>query len=75
LLALVQQYKKEALPKDKAIRRLNLVEYGKAPAGSHVVFAPLPTVSPTLQEAADILAQLKHKRSNDGRPCILFLSD
>jgi tyrosyl-tRNA synthetase len=75
LLALVQQYKKEAMPKDKAIRRLNLVELGKAPAGSHVVFAPLPNVAPTLQEAADILAQLKHKQSKADRPCVLFLSD
>jgi tyrosyl-tRNA synthetase len=72
LLALVQGYKKEELPKDKAVRRLNLVELGKAPANSHVVFAPLPNANPTLQEAVDILALL---RQSNGRPTVLFLSD
>jgi tyrosyl-tRNA synthetase len=72
LLALVQGYKKEALPKDKAVRRLNLVELGKAPASSHVVFAPLPNANPTLQEAVDILSLL---RQSNGRPTVLFLSD
>jgi len=74
LLASVQQYKKEALAPtgDKAPRRLKLVELGKVTAGSHLVFAPLPTAAPTVQESMDILAQL---RTANGRPCVLFLSD
>jgi tyrosyl-tRNA synthetase len=74
LLAAVQQYKKEALTPsaDKAPRRLNLVELGKVTAGSHLVFAPLPNANPTLQEAIDILAQV---RASNGRKCVLFLSD
>eukprot|EP00538_Stauroneis_constricta_P006208 CAMPEP_0119567746 /NCGR_PEP_ID=MMETSP1352-20130426/36844_1 /TAXON_ID=265584 /ORGANISM="Stauroneis constricta, Strain CCMP1120" /LENGTH=731 /DNA_ID=CAMNT_0007617035 /DNA_START=67 /DNA_END=2262 /DNA_ORIENTATION=+ len=72
LLALVQQYKKEALPKDKAVRRLNLVELGKVPAGSHVVFAPLPSSNPTLQDA---VATLRLLHQSGDKPCILYLSD
>jgi tyrosyl-tRNA synthetase len=72
LLALVQQYKKEALPKDSQVRRLNLVELGKVPAGSHLVFAPIPNATPTLQEAMDVLTAL---RQSNGRPRVLFLSD
>jgi tyrosyl-tRNA synthetase len=72
LLALVQQYKKEKLPKDSKARRLNLVELGKVSAGSHLVFAPLPNAAPRLQEAMDVVNLLK--TSND-RPSILFLSD
>jgi tyrosyl-tRNA synthetase len=74
LLATMLQYKKESLvpSADKAPRRLNLVELGKVTAGSHLVFAPLPNAKPTLQEAIDILAQL---RASNGRKCVLFLSD
>jgi tyrosyl-tRNA synthetase len=72
LLALVQQYKKETMPKDSKVRRLNLVELGKVPAGSHLVFAPLPNATPTLQEAMDILTAL---RQSNGRPRVLFFSD
>ena len=72
LLALVRQYKKEALPKDSKVRRLNLVELGKISAGSHLVFAPLPSTNPTLQDAMNILNLLKKA---NGKPCILFLSD
>lgn len=74
LLAQVQQFKKEAAVKtpSKQIRRLNLVESGMAPGGAHVVFAGLPDPNPPLQEAADIILQL---RQANGRPCILFLSD
>ena len=72
LLALVRQYKKEALPKDSKVRRLNLVELGKVSAGSHLVFAPLPSTNPTLQDAMDILNLLKKA---NGKACILFLSD
>jgi tyrosyl-tRNA synthetase len=72
LLALVQQYKNEKLPKDSKARRLNLVELGKVSAGSHLVFAPLPNAAPRLQEAMDVVNLLK--MSNDRTP-ILFLSD
>eukprot|EP00934_Nitzschia_sp_Nitz4_P008845 Nitzschia sp. Nitz4//scaffold119_size111653//73650//75940//NITZ4_004203-RA/size111653-augustus-gene-0.213-mRNA-1//1//CDS//3329533875//8835//frame0 len=74
LLALVQQYKKEAstqLP-NKVVRRLNLVELGKVPAGSHLVFAPVPNASPTLQEAIDTAALLQ--QAGD-KPAVLYLSD
>ena len=58
---------------EKTIRKLDLVSLGKAPAASHVVFAPLPSANPTLQEAVDIIAQL---RSDDSiAPKVLFLSD
>jgi tyrosyl-tRNA synthetase len=72
LLALVQQYKNEKLPKDSKARRLNLVELGKVSAGSHLVFAPLPNAAPRLQEAMDVVNLLN--MSNDRTP-ILFLSD
>lgn len=74
LLALVQQYKQEAKTEvaEKVVRRLNLVELDKVPAGSHLVFSPVPNVSPTLQEAVDTLALL-HKAGD--KPAMLFLSD
>lgn len=73
LLAQVQRFKKEAAVKtEKQIRRLNLVESGKAPAGSHLVFAGMPSPNPTLQEATDILLQI---RQAEGKPCVLLLSD
>jgi tyrosyl-tRNA synthetase len=73
LLALVQQYKKEAQPKDSKVRRINLVELGKVPAGAHLVFAPLPTAAPTLQSAVDVLTLLQ--QAGDDKPAVLFLSD
>ena len=77
LLAKVQQYKKESKEpsaKDKVVRRLNAVELGVAPAASHVVFAPMPSSNPTLQEAMDLLSLLRQCSSSD-TPRILFLSD
>mmetsp|Transcript_3202 Transcript_3202/g.5895 ORF Transcript_3202/g.5895 Transcript_3202/m.5895 type:complete len:776 (-) Transcript_3202:38-2365(-) len=70
----VKQYKKESLDTtEKTIRKLDLVSLGKAPAASHVAFAPLPSANPTLQEAVDVIAQL---RSDDSiAPKVLFLSD
>ena len=70
----VRQFKKEALDAsmEKTIRKLDLVALGKTPADSHVVFAPLPSVTPTLQEAANIIVQL---RSESSAPKVLFLSD
>jgi tyrosyl-tRNA synthetase len=75
LLASVKEYKKESLePKGQpVVRRLNLVQANKIPEQSHLVFAPMPTaVTPTLQEAVDVIAQL---RMTNGRPCVLYLSD
>jgi tyrosyl-tRNA synthetase len=76
LLAKVRQYKKETTPlsQDRKIRRLNLVELSKVPAGSHLVFTPLPNANPSLQEAVDVLAMLRRGARN-GRPCVLMLLD
>jgi len=73
LLNKVRMYKKEAPPKVSNVRRLNLVELSKVPAGSHLVIAPVPTAAPTLQEAIDVLALLR--RAEEGQPCVLMLSD
>lgn len=73
LLNKVRQYKKEAPPKVTNVRRLNLVELSKVSAGSHLVFAPMPTATPTLQEAIDVLALLR--RAEEGQPCVLMLRD
>lgn len=80
LLDLVRAYKKEtAKPSERAAaRRLNLVELCKVPAKSHLVFAPLPSANPTLQEAIDLLVQLRVPSRAEGegnRPRVLFLSD
>lgn len=74
LLEQVQQFKKEAAAQtgDSKLRRLDLAASGKAPAGAHVVFAALPDPNPPLQEAVDIILQL---RKAEGKDCILFLSD
>jgi tyrosyl-tRNA synthetase len=73
LLVKVQQYKTEAAPVEKTIRRLDLVAAGKVQGGSHLVFAPLPTAQPTLQMAIDLLKQLG--KSGPGQPCALLLPD
>lgn len=73
LLAKVREYKKEALPKDSKVRRLNLVELSKVPAGSHLVFAPVPNAAPTLQEAVDVLAAVH--QSKEGQKAVLMLLD
>jgi len=75
LLEQVRQFKREAAATTSTseIRRLNLVSLGKIPSQSHVVFAPAPSVKPTLQEALNTLDQL---RSTDGdKAIVLFLSD
>lgn len=74
LLAQVQQFKKEAASttKESKVRRLNLVESGKVPSGAHVVFSGIPNANPSLQEALDIIFQLREAQD---RPCVLFLSD
>eukprot|EP00977_Amphora_coffeiformis_P015519 scaffold4535_cov179-Amphora_coffeaeformis.AAC.4 len=75
LLRLVQEYKKEPGPTKTTVRRLNLVQLGKAPAGAHLVMAPLPVAEPTLQQALDTLAQLRQSTANPAQPRVLFLSD
>ena len=74
LLAQVREFKKEVSNPsgDAKVRRLNLVESGKAPANAHLVFAGMPSVNPSLQETTDIILQL---REANGNPCVLFLSD
>jgi tyrosyl-tRNA synthetase len=74
LLDQVRQFKKEsssgtsgssgsttstATTDKKTMRRLNLIELGKVASNAHVVLAPLPNAQPTLQEAMDILTQLR----------------
>jgi tyrosyl-tRNA synthetase len=73
LLAKVRQYKRETMPKDSKVRRLNLVELSKVPLGSHLVFAPVPNAAPTLQEAVDILASLQ--LAKEGQKSVLMLLD
>lgn len=75
LLEQVQRFKREgsSAVKDKVIRRLNLVEMNKVPGQSHVVFAPLPKVIPTLHELQSIIIQLK--AGEEGQPKILYLRD
>jgi tyrosyl-tRNA synthetase len=77
----VRTYQKEALVSigapataTKTLRRLDLVALHKAPAESHVVFAPLPSAAPTLQEAVNVMAQLRCSESST-KPRILVLSD
>ena len=86
LLEQVRQFKKEAAEKPASasaneVRRLNLVELGKVQPNCHLVLAPMPSVKPTLQEALDVLDQLKAKTAAGGNadadapPLVLFLSD
>ena len=87
LLEQVRQFKKEAAEKPASasaneVRRLNLVELGKVQPNCHLVLAPMPSVKPTLQEALDVLDQLKAKAGGagagtdaDAPPLVLFLSD
>jgi len=75
----VKEYKKESLAASsstagKAARRLNLVELKMVPAGSHLVFAPMPVAAPSLQCAVNTLSQLRQSTGSD-RPAVLFLSD
>lgn len=79
LFAKVKEYKKESLAASsstagKAARRLNLVELKMVPAGSHLVFAPMPVAAPSLQYAVNTLSQLRQSTGSD-RPAVLFLSD
>ena len=74
LLAQMKQFKKEESTTitEKKIRRLNLVSLDKVPADCHLVFAPLPSATPTLQETVSILAQLQ---TGGCCPKVLYLCD
>ena len=74
LLAQMKQFKTEEATTVtiKKIRRLDLVTLNKVPAGSHMVFAPLPSPAPTLQEAVSLLAQLQ---AGGDQPKVLYLCD
>jgi tyrosyl-tRNA synthetase len=69
----VHAYKKIGTPVTRAFRRLDAVACGVVPAGSHVVFAPAPTASLTLQHCVDVITQLASAPRGQGR--VLFLSD
>jgi len=75
LLEQVRRFKREgnSAAKEKVIRRLNLVEMNKVPGMSHVVFAPLPKVKPTLHELKSIITQLK--ACQEGQSKLLYLRD
>jgi tyrosyl-tRNA synthetase len=82
LLQKIVDYKREAASADatvKTVRRLNLVQLSHVPAGSHLVLAPLPHPNPTLQEAMNVLARLRHSRVQDSalasQPLVLLLQD
>mmetsp|Transcript_25585 Transcript_25585/g.38262 ORF Transcript_25585/g.38262 Transcript_25585/m.38262 type:complete len:817 (-) Transcript_25585:179-2629(-) len=76
LLEQVRQFKRDGNKKSsgKEIRRLNLVSLGKVNAGSHVVFAPLPSTSPKLEDSLKVLLQLKLSQSGE-KSKVLFLPD
>lgn len=71
----VREFKREGntTSVNKEIRRLNLVALGKVMNESHVVFSPLPSPSPTLEQSLQILTQLK--AANNDKPRVLFLPD
>lgn len=71
LLEQVQQFKKDATPATSTPRRLDLSNH--VPADAHLVFAPLPTANPTLQQAVDVLARIRSGGQN--RKTVLYLSD
>lgn len=74
LLAQMIQFKKDEATSTtaKKIRRLDLVSLKKVHAGSHMVFANLPTATPSLQDAVSILSQLQVGGS---QPKVLYLCD
>lgn len=74
LLAKVKEYKKLGKADTiKTVRRLDLIAQNKVPANSHLVFCPMPSKRPTLQEALDILYGLRC--ASAGRPPVLLLQD
>lgn len=75
LLEQVRQFKKEGNGKiDEAkIRRLNLVALDKIQSKCHAVFAPLPSVNPSLEDVSGTLTKIKS--NNGGNSTVLFLPD
>ena len=74
LLDQVRQFKKDAMPISKEMRRLDLVGLGKVSANSHVVFIPTPATQPTLQSLMNVITQMKAAPSLD-TPIVLYLPD
>jgi len=74
----VKEFKKQAKTSQEdaapKVPRLDLVEKGVVPERSHLVLAPLPCSSPTLQSAADTLAKLNAAEGDD-TPRVLLLLD
>jgi len=78
LLEQVREFKREAAPVasgDEApkVFRLDLVKEGVVQPNSHLVMAPLPNSTPTMQSAADILTKLKAVDADT--PKVLLLRD
>jgi len=78
LLEQVREFKREAAPVasgDEApkVFRLDLVKEGVVQPNSHLVMAPLPNSTPTMQSAADILTKLK--AADADTPKVLLLRD
>ncbi len=69
----VHAYKKIGTPATRSFRRLDAVARGIVPEGCHLVFAPTPTASLTLQQCVDIISQLSATPRERSR--VLFLSD
>ena len=74
LLEKVHAYKKIGTPTTRSFRRMDAVGSGVVPPNSHVVFAPLPSSTLTLQHAVDVLSQLESAPSPGGGR-VLFLAD
>jgi len=75
LLADVEMYKSKAADSagtPASDRRLDLIAKGVVAAESHLVFAPLPKAKPTMQEALNVLAQL---RAGGSQALVLLLQD
>lgn len=72
----VRQFKREGKIKsaEKQIRRLNLVSLGKVKTESHVVYAPLPSATPTMEQIFQVITLLKASKQAD-RHKVLFLPD
>ena len=70
----VQQFKKDSsTTTTKVLRKCDFTEHNKVQKQSHVVLAPLPNLQPTLQEAMDVLVQLRRGASD--QPIVLYLQD
>lgn len=77
LLEQVQEFKRQGNAKvsENQIRRLDLVGLGKLEARCHAVFAPFPTLNPTLQQALETMEQLKSKGESSSGTSVLYIPD